>query len=79
MLITASTPRTRHKRLVSAGTATPTQTRPQSHGRATARICRHTCHSSRPDGVGGRYSGGAVALPYAIAKGRDSLSRGIFL
>ena len=75
MLITHQPRQTRHKRLVSAETATPTRTRPQSHGRATARICRLTCHSSRPDGVGGRGQGTVgEAGGYATAKGPARLS-----
>ena len=80
MLITHPPRQTRHKRLVSEGTATPTRTRPQSHGRATARICRPTCHSSHPDGVGGTPQGTVgEAGGYATAKGQDSFSRHAFL
>lgn len=79
MLITHPPRKTRHKRLVSAGTATPTQNAPRATDAPRLGFAATRVILAAPTGVGGRYSGGAVALPYAIAKGRDSLSRGIFL
>ena len=79
MLITHPPRQTRHKRLVSEGTATPTRTRPQSHGRATARICRPTCHSSHPDGVGGTPQGTVgEAGGYAEGQSLERFSRHAF-
>ena len=76
MFITHTPRKTRHKRFVSARTATPARHTPKERGRATSDCERHTgdCGTMR-----GRYSADGAASLAPFGRGADQFSRHAFL
>ena len=76
MFITHPPRQTRHKRLVSARTATPYRHTPQSHGRATGERERHTGDCGRVAPRQGTVSRGGLR---PFGRSLERLSRHVFL